>query len=122
MNINYLPDICPRCGTHFRDYYDTLKENFESEHAADLARVRSKARYKGVGKGIILGLLLSTSILLLLRNDSELIGYWEDMYTLYSHHPYSVAVVYFVGILIFTLIEGGNVDTSTEQKMWEQFL
>ena len=123
MNINYHPESCPRCGVNFREYCDGLKEDFEEKHAAELARIRSEARPKGIVKGFIKGLVVATILISLSWNEPGAVDYWGHMQNFFSENPIFVSIVYIVVLFLFVLIDGvGKVNSRKEQQMWEQFL
>lgn len=123
MNLDYNPSTCPKCGVDIREYITALAKKFEGVYAAELVRVRSKARYKGVLTAILMGVFVPTLFLSLSWKDYQQQSLVEHLYFLFSGHPYFISIFYAAFTLLFVLIYGvGKVNSRAEQRMWDQFL
>lgn len=121
MNIKYRLAECPKCGISFQKYFDELAKKFEAEHGSALVQVRNRARYKGIVKGFLLGILVGTMFLLVSWDFPQPLA--EHLHFLIWKHPLFVSLIYMCTLTLFILIEGmGKVNSRAEQKMWEQFV
>lgn len=122
MIINNCPSSCPRCKLNFEEHYDVLKKDFEDKHVAILAKVRSNARYKGIIKGFLWGVLVPTVLLGLEWKDYQQQSFVEHITSYFSEYPLLTSLMYAVCITLLVLIEGtGKVNSREEQQWWNQF-
>ncbi len=120
MNINYQPESCPHCGTHFREYYDALQNKFEVSYADTLMEVRRKARRRGIVKSIVFGVVIASFFLALSWRPPQ--PWKEHMCLFFTQTPYLAAFLYTLVIVLFILVEAtGKVNSHKEQLLWELF-
>ena len=123
MDINYSPDTCPKCGISIKEYLKGLVERFETDHAADLATIRSKAKYKGIVKGFIFGVFvtaLALSFPFVARDQQQPLMVF--LWSFFSDHPFFASMLYFAATALGVLRYGTGRDSREEQRMWKRFV